>query len=365
MLYTDARSHKAQPSRSEVRKRALRRQLAETRSLDEPLAVLTRLARERRQTIPSIVIPPHVQWRIVDYATERWAASTILERPEFGAKVKFSVRERAGLEARTAWMATDPPITDGDFLLETLRIAQHPRSGSAPIHLLGNRPSLVVAVIEHDLVPLLPAAARHTRSLEQHARLIEALMTTDELRVRDWALDLFADRTDVSWVLRRRAERALRRIDGSRRPDIGAITSAWDALGFVEAGSDSTALAELSPDVVRTRRAAAQVLAAGARLPDSTLATARSTAQRIVAARLCQAAADRVTELGPVPTELLKSITTHPLGLALVGERSPASTCRPSVPPPSRAQEEQAEAPTEPRIYRATPDGAVVAVSDA
>jgi hypothetical protein len=159
-----------------------------------------------------VVIPHHVQWRTVEYATQRWAAaSTILERPEFGPKVKFAVRDRASVEARTAWLATDPPISDGDYLLEALRIAQHPRGGSAAIHLLGKRPSLVRTVFEYQLEPLYPAAARHTASLDEHVLLVEALGRMDEGPVRNWAADVFDGRTDGSWIFRQRIRKSIRR----------------------------------------------------------------------------------------------------------------------------------------------------------
>jgi len=301
-----------------------------------------------------MVIPSHTQWRVVDFATERWAATTILDRPEFGAKVKFAVRERASLEARTAWLATDPPISDGDYLLETLAIAQHPRGGSAPIHVLGNRPSLVVPILEFELHPLYPAAARHTRSLEEHALLLELLcQLDDDSHLRTWATDMFRSRTDVSWLLRNRARAMVSSESNSSRPDIDTIAAAWDAIGFTEAGGPSAALAMVPVDVGKTRRAAAVVLAAEHLLPEAVVETARSTARRIIAAKLTADATSQAAE-----------IATYPLDGVLEGERAPAAQTTPSIPPQRRPQPVEPDIVTTTRTYRATPDGTVIDITD-
>lgn len=338
-------------------------------AFDEPLRLLDRLARNPRPATPSMLIPAHIQWRMVDFAVETWAASTVLNRPEFGPKVKFSVRQHASLEARAAWLATDPNLSDGDYLLESLAIAQHPRGGSTPIHALGNRPSLVVPILELGLTPLYPAAARHTRTLQEHAALIDALAHVDpDDPAGRWAADVFASRTDVPWPMRNRAKAESSFAGAGSRSDIEAIAMAWDAIAFTEAGAPISLLSDLPTAPGSTRRAAALVMMGETSLPDSVVAAARSTGQRIVAAQLTAAAAVHATQVEPAPRELIATIGGVPLNQALTGERAPAPHQTPSTTPVPRSRPRvdsgEMMAAAAQRTYRAMPDGTVIDVTD-
>ena len=71
MLYTDGRSqinHRARKRRTDGTRRS------SSRTFDEPLELLTVLARSLRVGTPSYVIPNFHQWRMVDHASERWSA---------------------------------------------------------------------------------------------------------------------------------------------------------------------------------------------------------------------------------------------------------------------------------------------------
>lgn len=327
---------------------------------DDTRYILSLLSEPRRRTLPALILPANVQWRLLDLASDTREASTILDRPEFSPLVKFHARERASLEARTAWMSSDPAISDGEYLLEALRLAQHPRAGSASVHLLGNRPSLAMAIVELGLVPLFPAAARHTRNLDEHIALMDAMAGCGNQLTVCRAVELFCARTDVSWLLRSRVRRLFPA--GLRRshPDVPTITESWDAVGFGEAGSPD-GLRHLPPNVARTRRAAALVLAREHDLPPPVVSAARETARRSVAETITQQLAEGCSHVAAVPPELAAIIDTRPLLAALDGEVSPAAG-RSMAPASIGRLREPNDRYGRTQIYRATPNGSVEAV---
>lgn len=333
-------------------------------------AILARLAAERQTAYPILVLPPSVQWRLVDVTHEHWAAEVILKRPEFGTKVKLTVAPRANLQTRIEWLSTDPELSPGDYLLEMLRIAQHPRAGWGPVHLLGNRPSLVPQILELGLSPLLPAVARHTRDLGEHVALLDALADCGEQAIRERSLELFDGRTDVPWPLRLRAMRDLALADSQRPSGIAEdVSTSWNAIVFAEANEPHVEMEHVTTAVSRTRRGGSQVLSWPGPLPRSIRRAAESTARRRIATEYAAQLSTSMEDVSEIPLGLSSVIAHHDLSTALTGEQPQPASARPSMRPAPTKHEPKRHAPPPPqpqdivadtRTWRARPDGEVV-----
>jgi hypothetical protein len=288
------------------------------------------LTRPRPAGRPGLLIPAAVQWRLASRATEASWADLILSAPEFTDAVKLSVARRAGTRSRVNWLARDPGIRDGDYLLETLDLALAGQLWAA-VDLLGNRPSLAATVLDLELTPLYPAAARHTNSLECHARLVERVRPSMEWRLPIW---IFDRRSDVPWLLRNRAR--LERSDDARpseRSRLDQVTRAWDAVTFAESGFNDVDLDCLPPQIGTTRRAAASVLNTSAPIHRHTWGRAAKVARASVVAAHIEVLSKLCSKPEPVPTDVLAAIEAAPLAAALAGETAGRLGLHPSHPP--------------------------------
>jgi hypothetical protein len=302
------------------------------------------LTRPRPAGRPGLLIPIAVQWRLASQATDPSSADLILAAPEFTDAVKLSVVRRAGTRSAINWLARDPAIRDGDYLLETLNLALAGQLWAA-VDLLGNRPSLAETVLDLELVPLYPAAARHTSSLECHARFVAQVNPSAEWRL---PISVFDRRTDVPWLLRNRAR--LERGDDVRRQDrdrIDQLTRSWDALTFAESGVDDVDLDCLPPQIGATRRAAAAVLTTTATIHRRTWTQAAKVAKASVVAAHMEALSKTCTKPEPVPADVVAAIEATPLAGAVAGEAVGRPGLRPSNSPAPHAHRPQVVNPAE------------------
>lgn len=298
---------------------------------------------------PSLLVPVGVQWQLAAHVTDTALADRVLGAPEFVDAVKLSVCRQAAPAARIKWLSRDPAISDGEFLLEALVLAQAGQMW-ATIDLLGNRPALSEAILDLELIPLFSAAARHSPTLEAQARFVEHVNPGTE-----WALPLalFLERTDVNWLLRNRARAeqrtARRRHDGDR---VTATSRWWDSVTFAEAGLDTVTLDGLPGHVSGTRRAAAAVISSGIPVEPPVRAQATRVARaNIVAAHVLTMSGVAET-VGPVPSELIELIEATPLADGVSGASVGVPGMRPSVPPAPATARPDAIDPVERRPQR-------------
>jgi hypothetical protein len=306
--------------------------------------LLAILAKPRPEGRPGLLIPTALQWRLAAQAAQPATADLILAAPEFTDAVKLSVVRRAGSRAAISWLSRDPAIRDGDYLLETLNLAQAGQLWAA-VDVLGNRPSLAETVLDLELAPLYPAAARHTGSLECHARFVDQVNPSPEWRL---AISIFGRRTDVPWLLRNRAR--LERGNGTPRHDrdrLDRITRWWDTVTFAESGHHDVEPDSLPPQIVATRRAAASVLTTSVPIGRHTWNQAARVARAGIVAAHMELLSKACTKPEPVPAEVVAAIDAAPLAAAVAGESVGRPGLRPSTPPAPHAKRPQVVNPAE------------------
>jgi hypothetical protein len=313
--------------------------------------VLDFLKFARATSGPQLVLPTSWQWRVASHVRSHEQAELVMARPEFIDAMKWTVRGLASWGATATWLATDPRLSDGKFLLGALDLAMSPR-GWLAVHVLGNRPGLARAVLDLGLEPLYPAAARHTATMQEHVALMDGLAQCADSDIVASSLAVFAERADVSWLLRQRAvvDTAGRwGRDGVKRVAAAApaqsVRIAWDAVTFAEAG-EAAALANVTGRVAHTRRGASAVLASRdsvgqerfrEMVPGSVIPAAVEVARSAVGAMFVEQAARLGGELDVFPPDVTSMIAEFPLSNAVAGPTVGGPTTRRSLPPPGLA----------------------------
>jgi hypothetical protein len=286
--------------------------------------------RRPRAGQPRLLIPLTLQWQLAATAREPSDADRILAAPEFVDSVKLSVIRTASTQSRIRWLATDPDIRDGDFLLELLELG---KCGGrlATVNLLGNRPALSQVVLDLELHPLYPAAARHTVALDQHSRAVDKILSSPQ---NGFAASVFRARSDVHWLLRNRMTLPRH----ARQGDLGGehlqpLTRSWDAITFSEAGDATVDLDALTPAAAGTRRGAASILAAPHKPAPPVMAEASRVARAAIVAAHVRTLSGMCTSVESVPSEVIEAIESTPLSAGVAGPTVGYPGLRRSMPP--------------------------------
>jgi hypothetical protein len=118
------------------------------------------------------VLPPPDQLALAKKALSSDAADRILRAREFSAAAKLTASRRAGFGAIWAWLASNPDITDGEWLSVLQgRLVESSYAGVAPYAALHQRPHLAPALLESEVDHLVAVACAFVDDIDARIAL--------------------------------------------------------------------------------------------------------------------------------------------------------------------------------------------------